>query len=122
MASSYKKSVTKAYRLWLLSGFGWFAFHRLYLRKNKTALLWICTFGLFGIGAIADLFLLRWLVKRYNMVEDLKELQTELIKTIQWKEQLVQNQKFEEAAYNRDKEIILKRKIDKLRKSLIIKK
>ena len=74
------------------------------------------------MGSIADLVSLKWLVQRHNMLEELKELLMELKKTTEWKEQLVQAQKFEEAAYNRDKEVILKRKIDKLRKSLIIKK
>lgn len=119
---SNKKTIKKAYRLWLLSGFGWLGLHRFYLNKNKTALLWICTFGLFGMGSLVDLVLLKWLVQRHNMLEELKELLMELKKTTEWKEQLVHAQKFEEAAYNRDKEVILKKKIDKLRKSLIIKK
>lgn len=74
------------------------------------------------MGSIADVVLLKWLVQRHNMLEELNKLLMELKKTTEWKEQLVQAQKFEEAAYNRDKEIILKKKIDKLRKSLIIKK
>jgi hypothetical protein len=74
------------------------------------------------MGSIADLVSLKWLVQRHNMLEELKELLMELKNTTEWKEQLVQAQKFEEAAYNRDKEVILKKKIDKLRKSLIIKK
>ena len=117
-----KKSIKKAYWLWLFNGFGWLGLHRFYLNKNKTAHLWICTFGLFGLGSIADLVSLKWLVQRHNMLEELKELLLELKKTTEWKEQLVHAQKFEEAAYKRDKEVILKKKIGKLRKSLIIKK
>lgn len=109
------KSVQRAYLFWALSIFGVLGFHRLYLRKPKTAVVWMTTLGLFGIGAVADLFFLNWLVKRYNMIQKLKELQKELLSTEQWREELARKQKYEEAAYNRDKEKLLKREMARLR-------
>ena len=76
------------------------------------------TLGLFGIGAVADFIFLNWLVKRYNMIQKLKELQKELMSTEQWREELARKQKYEEAAYNRDKEKLLKREMARLRLKL----
>jgi TM2 domain-containing membrane protein YozV len=47
-----------AYLLWLLSGFGVLGFHRFYLGKPFSALLWMFTGGLMGIGSLYDLFTL----------------------------------------------------------------
>jgi TM2 domain-containing membrane protein YozV len=47
-----------AYLLWLLSGFGVLGFHRFYLGKPLSGILWICTGGLAGIGSLYDLFTL----------------------------------------------------------------
>jgi TM2 domain-containing membrane protein YozV len=52
----YSKGV--AYLLWLLSGFGALGFHRFYLGKPLSGLLWMFTFGLAGIGSLYDLFTL----------------------------------------------------------------
>jgi predicted phosphohydrolase len=71
--------------------------------------------GVFGLGALADLILLKWLVKRYNMIQKLNELQKELLGTEQWREELARKQKYEEAAYNRDKEKLLRREMARLR-------
>lgn len=109
------KSVQRAYFFWVLSIFGVLGFYRLYLRKPKTAVVWMTTLGLFGIGAVADLIFLTWLVKRYNMIQKLNELQKELLSTEQWREELARKQKYEEAAYNRDKEKLLKREMARLR-------
>ncbi|GMO44623.1 MAG: hypothetical protein Ta2B_25600 [Termitinemataceae bacterium] len=49
---------TLAYLLWFLSGCGWFGLHRFYLGKPFTAVLWICTGGLAGIGSLYDLITL----------------------------------------------------------------
>lgn len=62
------KSKATAYILWFISGFGWLGFHRFYLRKKKTAVLWIFTAGLCGIGLIYDLFTLSKQVDEYNGV------------------------------------------------------
>jgi hypothetical protein len=44
---------------WLLLAFlGFFGIHRLYLGKLWTGLLYLCTFGLFGVGYIYDMWTL----------------------------------------------------------------
>ena len=68
------KSKGTAYFLWLISFFGWFGFHRFYLGKVGTGILWIITFGVFGIGALIDLFTLGGQVDQYNTNEELKTL------------------------------------------------
>lgn len=112
------KSVQRAYLFWTLSIFGLLGFHRLYLQKKKTAVVWVLTLGLFGLGALADFIFLKWLVKRYNMIQKLNALQKELLSTEQWREELARQQKYEEAAYNRDKEKLLKREMARLRLKL----
>jgi TM2 domain-containing membrane protein YozV len=55
------------YALWC----GWFAglagLHRIYLGKYGTGILWMLTFGLFGIGQIYDLFSMKRLVREANI-------------------------------------------------------
>jgi len=43
-----------AYLLWLCSGFGALGFHRFYLGKIGTGLIWMFSGGLCGIGCIFD--------------------------------------------------------------------
>lgn len=45
-----------AYLLWALCLFGVSGIHRFYLGRIGTGILWLCTWGLFGIGNIIDLF------------------------------------------------------------------
>lgn len=45
-----------AYLLWALCLFGVSGIHRFYLGRVGTGILWLCTWGLFGIGNIIDLF------------------------------------------------------------------
>ena len=70
------KSKGTAYFLWLISFFGWFGFHRFYLGKIGTGILWIVTGGVFGFGAPLDLFTLGTQVDQYNTTEELKTLRT----------------------------------------------
>ena len=56
-----------AYLLWLLSGCGALGFHRFYLGKIPTGLLWMCSGGLFGIGSIYDLVTLPGQVREANL-------------------------------------------------------
>jgi TM2 domain-containing membrane protein YozV/predicted transcriptional regulator len=56
-----------AYLLWLLSGFGALGFHRFYLGKAPTGLLWMFTGGLCGLGSLYDLFTLPGQVRQANM-------------------------------------------------------
>jgi len=60
-------SVVIAYILWLLSGFGVAGFHRFYLGKIPTGLLWMFTGGLLGIGSIYDFITLPGQVREANI-------------------------------------------------------
>ncbi|MDR1655912.1 MAG: TM2 domain-containing protein [Treponema sp.] len=60
-------SVGVAYLLWLLSGFGALGFHRFYLGKIPTGILWMCTGGLGMIGSIYDFFTLAGQVREANI-------------------------------------------------------
>jgi hypothetical protein len=56
-----------AYLLWLFSGFGALGFHRFYLGKIPTGLLWMFSGGLCMIGSAYDFFTLRSQVRKANM-------------------------------------------------------
>jgi len=56
-----------AYLLWLLSGCGALGFHRFYLGKIPTGILWMCTGGLCMVGAIYDFFTLPGQVREANI-------------------------------------------------------
>ena len=61
------KSKVVAYALWVLGSFGCLGFHRFYLRRYGTGILWILTGGVCGIGSIVDLFILAGMVEKYNI-------------------------------------------------------
>jgi TM2 domain-containing membrane protein YozV len=65
------KSNFVAYLLWVLSGFGALGFHRFYLGRWVTGLIWFLTGGLFMIGAIIDLFLIPSIVQVENLSQQL---------------------------------------------------
>jgi TM2 domain-containing membrane protein YozV len=56
-----------AYLLWLLSGCGALGFHRFYLGKIPTGVLWMCTGGLGMLGSIYDFFTLPGQVREANI-------------------------------------------------------
>jgi len=60
-------SVGLAYLLWLFSGFGALGFHRFYLGKIPTGLLWMFTGGLSMIGSVYDFFTLPGQVREANI-------------------------------------------------------
>ena len=60
-------SVGLAYLFWLLSGFGALGFHRFYLGKIPTGLLWMFTGGLGMFGAIYDFITLPGQVREANI-------------------------------------------------------
>ena len=62
-----------AYLLWLFSGFGALGFHRFYLGKIPTGLLWMFTGGLGMIGSIYDFFTLPGQVREANFRKALYE-------------------------------------------------
>jgi hypothetical protein len=59
-------SVGTAYLLWLLSGFGALGFHRFYLGKIPTGILWMCTGGLGMVGSVYDFLTLPGQVREAN--------------------------------------------------------
>ena len=118
MNSTGVKSVRLAYLLWLAGIFGWLGLHRFYLGKHRTALLWICTFGVLGVGALTDAIALKWLVRRHNRISKLKELRRKLAYTKEQKQKAVEAGKFEEAAGLRDDEVRLLTNINKLKRLL----
>ena len=56
-----------AYLLWFLSGFGAMGFHRFYLGKIPSGLLWMFTGGLLGVGGFYDLITLPGQVREANI-------------------------------------------------------
>jgi len=56
-----------AYFLWLISGFGALGFHRFYLGRFGTGLLYLFTGGLFGLGGFFDLFYIPVMVREANL-------------------------------------------------------
>lgn len=63
----YKESI--GYGLWCLFLFGLGGVHRIYLGKYGTGILWLLTWGLFGIGQFVDLFRMKGLVRDANIRE-----------------------------------------------------
>lgn len=57
------------YALWALWIAGLGGIHRIYLGKYGTGILYLLTFGLFGIGQIIDLFRMKTLVREANIRE-----------------------------------------------------
>ncbi|MDT8436433.1 MAG: NINE protein [Gemmatimonadota bacterium] len=57
------------YGLWALCLAGLCGIHRIYLGKYGTGLLWLLTFGLFGVGQFVDLFRMHSLVREANVRE-----------------------------------------------------
>uniref|UniRef100_A0A7C3E7P7 NINE protein n=1 Tax=Gracilinema caldarium TaxID=215591 RepID=A0A7C3E7P7_9SPIR len=62
-----------AYMLWFISGFGALGFHRFYLGKIPTGILWMCTGGLGMFGAVYDFFTLPRQVAEANLREELRQ-------------------------------------------------
>lgn len=47
---------------------GWAGVHRFYCEKWLTGLIWLLTFGLFGVGWFIDLFLTAGMVDHANLM------------------------------------------------------
>jgi TM2 domain-containing membrane protein YozV len=113
-----RRSVYWAYGLWLLSGCGWLAMHRMYLGKYKTVAVWTLSFGLCGIGSLIDLFTLPWLVKRYNTIQQVKTLRYQLNQLEMKKQEFIQAQNLEEAAICSQQEKSIEKELAHLKKAL----
>ena len=46
---------------------GWVGWHRFYLGQPFVGLLYLFTFGLFGLGWLADMIRMPYMVQRYNL-------------------------------------------------------
>jgi len=60
-------NIGTSYLLWLGCVFQLHGMHRFYNKKYATGLLWLCTFGLFGVGQFIDLFLMPKMVDEHNL-------------------------------------------------------
>jgi len=60
-------STAVAYFFWLISGCGALGFHRFYLGRIGSGLLYFFTGGLFMVGAIADFFTIPAMVREANL-------------------------------------------------------
>lgn len=58
-----------AYSLWCCSIFGLCGIHRFYLGKPVSGLIYLCTFGVFGIGQLLDLIFIPQIVEQKKLKE-----------------------------------------------------
>jgi len=65
-------NTTVAYILWLISGCGLLGFHRFYLGKVGTGILWIVTGGLGGIGCVYDAVTMPRQVREANIKAEVR--------------------------------------------------
>jgi hypothetical protein len=64
-----KYSPGMAFGLWLCCLLGLAGIHRFYLGKPATGILYLLTWGLFGVGQFIDLVRLRGMVEEQNLIE-----------------------------------------------------
>ena len=73
------------YLYWQISIFGWLGFNRQYLGRWKPNVLWLCNFGIFGVGSLIDLFLIYKWVNSNNAKIKIVQLENDIIKLKQIK-------------------------------------
>lgn len=49
--------------------FGFLGFHRFYYNKPITGTIYLCTFGIFGVGILYDLFFMEKLMSEVNQIK-----------------------------------------------------
>jgi TM2 domain-containing membrane protein YozV len=60
------RSVGVAYGLWAICILGVAGIHRFYAGRYITGLIWLVTWGVFGIGLLIDLFLIPGMIEQKN--------------------------------------------------------
>jgi len=65
--SDERTSTSTAFLLWLACALGFCGIHRFYLGRTWTGVLYLFTFGLFGVGQLVDLIRLRHMVSGENL-------------------------------------------------------
>jgi len=65
--------VVVSYLLWALGWTGFSGLHRIYNGKIASGVLWLCTFGLFGVGQIIDLFLMIEMAEAHQVKQLVKQ-------------------------------------------------
>lgn len=68
------KSKGVAYLLLFFGFIGLAGFHRFYMGKIGTGIIWFLTLGLIGVGTIIDLFILGTQVDQYNTFKKIDHL------------------------------------------------
>lgn len=66
------KTTSNAFLFWLLGLIGLCGLHRLYVGRTLTGIIWLLTLGLFGIGQLIDLFLLRSMVDHASLMNSVR--------------------------------------------------
>lgn len=59
-------NVPTSYLFWLFWLAGCAGIHRIYNKKYVSGIFWLCTWGVFGIGQLLDLFLIPDMVEEHN--------------------------------------------------------
>lgn len=67
-----QKTGLKAFLFWALCLIGLCGIHRFYVGRPMTAIIWLLTFGLLGLGQLFDLFFLGSMVRQANLLNGLQ--------------------------------------------------
>lgn len=74
------KNKTTAFILTLIGFLGLAGLQYFYLNKPLKAILWLVTFGIFGIGTLIDVFMISGQVEQHNTNEELKTIRAKALK------------------------------------------
>lgn len=67
-----QKTGFKAFILWAFCLIGVCGLHRFYVGRTMSGIIWLLTFGLFGLGQLFDLFFLGSMVRQANLLNGLQ--------------------------------------------------